>query len=253
MKCFVTGGTGFVGSHLVKELLAKGHDVTCYHRGDTLRELHKYDVIYHIAGVLGKPGTPIEIYKEAHVELPQKILDFMNNSQHFVYMSTGWVKYATRQYQLTKIAGENIVRRSGIPYTIVRPGFIYGDGDYHHLPLFRWINRLGALCPIIGTGQNVVSPTYIDDVIRAILNPPAQEFYIASQNITMEKFLWAVATALGKIRPVFRYNDIPQPFRHLLKWDFFTEEAIFDVQPNSTPLAVGLVRTAQWYKENNLL
>ena len=73
MKVFITGGTGFVGGHLINKLLKQGHHVACYVReGSRIDRLDKKvlvtnkinmasnaDIIYHLAGVLGKKGNPL--------------------------------------------------------------------------------------------------------------------------------------------------------------------------------------------------
>jgi len=275
MKMLVTGATGFVGRHLVDKLLEEGHKVTCYVKSDRLSTNHlcrlpvgilnnlnsrnsikRYDIVYHIAGVLGKRGLPLSDYEDAHIRLPAYILKRMNFNQYFVYMSTGYTKYPTKPYQQTKVVGEQIVRTSGIPYTIIKPGFIYGAGDYHHLPLFKMINRLGSLCPIIGDGQNLICPTYIDDVIRYTVDPPCEEFYIAGKAITMDKFTAKIADALGVRKPSLHLpcpKNMPEFIRERVRADFFTDEIVFDCDLETTPIIFGLAQTVKWYRKEGII
>lgn len=272
-KALVTGATGFIGSHLVDALIKENWQVDCYVKNDDstsvlankpvtithkLENIHQYNIVYHIAGVLGKHGIPKQDYYEAHVDLTRNLLTKMNNRQHFYYMSTGWIKYPTKYYQITKIEGEKLVKQSNIPYNIIRPGFVYGARDYHHLPLFRLINKLGILFPIIGNGKNLISPTYIYDVIWYLLNPIDKEFYLSSNILTVEDFIIAIANSLSKQKPVIKipYTKLIKKIPLLaekLKVDFFTTEAVFDTQPHVTPLQTGLEATVKWYRGNKLL
>jgi nucleoside-diphosphate-sugar epimerase len=276
VNILVTGASGFVGSHIANELLNQGHKVTCLaHNGDIkgiIRKLNKlpyevicspqdisrFDKVYHIAGVLGKRGIPLSVYQEAHINLTERLLKQINKNQEFIYMSTGWVKYPTKPYQKTKIIGEEIVRNSNIPYVIVRSGFVLGEGDYHHLPLFRMINRLKQFCPIIGDGTNRISPVYVKDVVNYILNPPSNTFYLCGCNVQVSEFIKMIAKALNVSSPFittgFLKGLVNAPYiNDLLKLEFFTKDMIIDVQPNCTPLDIVLDNTVKWYRDNKLL
>lgn len=272
MRVFVTGGTGFVGKQLVSRLIKEGNHVICYVRRlsdirnlpvgvngivTDFEDIGSCDIVYHLAGKLGNQKSSYQDYYEPHCEMPKEMLKRMNKEQKFVYVSTGWVKYPHKDYQRTKIEGEYIVRSSGIDYVIIRPSFVYGEGDYHHLPLFKIVNKLGAFTPIIGNGENIISPLYIEDLIYYLLNPVSNEFYVASCQLTCQEFLNSIADTLDVCRPIFSYSCITRIknkwIRDKLKVDFLSSETIFDVQEHITPLEKGLANTVKWYKANNLL
>jgi len=261
MKVLLTGATGFIGSHLTERLCMVGHDVTCFIRPTSdlqwirhlpvsyrhdLADLCQYDVIYHLAGALGRKGLPISAYIEPHINMTRRIINSMNKHTKFVYMSSAWVSCPKKSYEFTKLAGEQLLNGT---HTIVRPGFVYGPGDFHHLPVFQWIEKLGRFFPIVGNGKNKVCPTYIDDVINILIKATGKEgiIPIAGEPITMNEFIWAVADAVG----------VPRPFIHIPigpKKDFFATERIFpSTKKDTIPLNEGLSTTTDWYKQNNLL
>lgn len=276
MKYLVTGGTGFIGGALVRKLIEKEDEVTCLVRPSSKFNLHelgtpvtlnpdysKYDIVYHIAGQMGKKGLPYETYKEPAVFLTAKILKDMSKGQRFVYMSSqnvilkntpnGYLKY----YRDTKREGEEIVNRMAkereIEYRIIRPGVTYGRGDYHNLGLFKFIKRLGTLFPIVGSGKNKMGFTYIDDVTRATINSFEFEeeiIPVAGERIMMKDVFRLIARALGVGEPKFHIPAIKvEPFRDWLKMDFFTCDFLFTSIVETIPLEEGLAKCINWYKE----
>lgn len=264
MNILITGANGFIGSHLTERLVVEGHKVTCFVRSTSnlrwiehlsisyrydLAELDQYDVIYHIAGRLGQKKLPLDVYRGVHVLIPAKILSGMNEHQKFVYMSSAWSYSPKHPYEHTKLEGEEIIRSSNVPYTIVRPGFVIGPRDLHHLPLYQWIEKLGRLFPIVGNGKNEVCPTYVEDVVNILVR--ATELGgiipIAGKPITMQRFVHTIADALSVGRPL-----ICVPFGP--KHDFFATERVFPTITNNTvPLKLALKKTVEWYKQNGLL
>lgn len=111
MKCLVTGGTGFLGRHLVRQLLAEGHEVRVLVRKDALSleregaELVRGDVldeaslgpacdgvetVFHLAGrVEHTPGEPTELYR-LHIEGTRLMLAAAEQAKvgRFVHMSS---------------------------------------------------------------------------------------------------------------------------------------------------------------------
>lgn len=271
-KIFVTGGNGFIGSHLVDGLIKLNHEVTCFIRDKSnlhwldnikhndnlifrkdLNHLDGYDRIYHIAGVLGAKKIPLLDYSKAHVELTYELLSRMKKGQHFIYMSSAWVNLIDKPYELTKYDGEYLVKLSKIDYTIVRPGFVYGERDMHLLNIFRMIKWLKVATPVIGTGMNQICPTYVKDVVDHIIDPKSGVIGIAGKPITVRQFMYFIADLLKVSRSKLTLPYIPPPLRDLLKWDFFTKERVFKSDVETTPIMLGLTNTIKWYKENHYL
>jgi len=240
VKVFVTGATGFVGSHLAAALVERGDDVVCLARRpeqaaflascgaraalgsledapSLAAALANVEVVYHVAGLTSAPSE--REFLEVNVEGTRRLMSAAAATapgvRRFVYVSTlAAVGPARRGGRLTedspcrpvtaygrsKLAGEVVVRGSpALPWTIVRPGVVYGPRDRELLRMFR-IARLGFV-PVFGLGRQGVSLVHVADLVRAILlagaEPRAvtQTYHIAHPTALSQRDL---ARAIGR-------------------------------------------------------
>lgn len=271
-RVLLVGATGFVGGHVLEALNEKGWcKTTCFVRKHSVNKLPSeqhctnlvetamaFDTAIYCAGVLGKRGIPSEKYFDAHVRLPVKIIEQLGTGSRFVYVSTAYVLYPSKEpgYIRSKVVGEEAVtmaaKRRGVNLSIVRPGFIIGPGDMHHYPLYKWINRLGPLFPIMGDGRNIVTPTYVGDVVSAVISAAEGKLespvHVAGDQQTMNNFLAVIAYMVGRSKPKIHLPPI-------FKADFFTGSKPF---PRSagvpvTSLADAVWSASAWYHKEGLL
>ena len=184
----VTGGTGFVGGHVVRELRRRDLPVRCLVRnpGKAAKlaaagaELVEGDVTEHeslraaVAGcetvvhlVAIRQGRE-EQFRRIMVDGTGALLAAAEEAGvgRFVLMSALGTSEATKDsvpYYRAKWDTEQLVQDGAIPHVIFRPSFIFGpDGGI--LPTFTKLARLTPVTPIIGSGQQRIQPIWADDV-----------------------------------------------------------------------------------------
>jgi uncharacterized protein YbjT (DUF2867 family) len=178
MRILLTGATGLLGGALLRLLLAGGHETRCLVRadspnasrldgervevirGDVAREEDLYrtledtDALLHVAGIEYAPSV-VGAASRADVE---RILVVGSTSAHSAYAFRSG----------PKLRMEELVRESGLAWTIVRPTMIYGserDRNVHRL--LRFLDR-SPFFPIFGPGTNLWQPVYHEDCARGV-------------------------------------------------------------------------------------
>ena len=185
MKLAVTGGTGFVGAHLLDAALAAGHEIAALTRreqpprdhvtwisGDLHdrtaleRLVDEADAVIHVAGVISAQGAGA--FEKGNVEgtLAMLAAATAGGVRRFVHVSS----LAAREpnlslYGASKAKAEGLVHGSGLDWAIVRPPAVYGPGDKETLELFRMAKLGVMLMPPKGR----VSVVHVDDLARLLL------------------------------------------------------------------------------------
>ncbi len=187
MMIFLTGGTGFVGREVVRQLLAAGNRVRCLvrdadrarrvlpnrvelHTGDltqpetVARGLKDCEAVIHLVGIIIEKGR--NTFERVHVEGTRNLVAAAGEAgiSRFVQMSAlGSRPNAASRYHQTKFAAEQAVISSGLKWTIFRPSVIFGAGD-------RFVNRLAQIIriapvvPILGDGEGRLQPISVANV-----------------------------------------------------------------------------------------
>ncbi|HEY0086843.1 MAG TPA: NAD-dependent epimerase/dehydratase family protein [Allosphingosinicella sp.] len=180
----VTGGTGFVGQHLLRVALADGYDVRALTRGwkppehdihwvdgalDRPESLVKLctgaDAVIQVAGMIN--GSR-EAFEAVNVGGTANMIDAARRAgvRRFVHISS----LAAREpdlsnYGWSKMKSEKLVSASGLDWTIIRPPAVYGPGDRETFELFRMARRGFVGLPPKGR----LSVIHVEDLCRLML------------------------------------------------------------------------------------
>jgi len=229
MKVLVTGGTGFVGTHLVNALLRRGHAVTVlardprktrnrYNRavateeGDVLdresveRAASGQDAVVHLVGIIVEKGP--QTFDRMHREAVENVLEAVKAAgvRRYLHMSAmGSSEDAPSEYSRTKAAGERAVRGSGLDWTIFRPSIVFGYGDGFVGLLAPLVRDNPVFVPVIGDGQNRFQPVAVEDVARVFAEAlekrgtVGQTYEVGGpEALTFDQILREIAAAVGK-------------------------------------------------------
>lgn len=235
MRALVTGGTGFVGSHLIEALRRHGAQVTALVRsarkaealaphgvevveGDLHaaaalgRAVEGQDVIFHVAGMVAardeaeffranREGTANLVAAAAAAGRPRFVLvssmAAAGPAQRGRPLAGGEPASPVTAYGRSKLAAEAAVSASDLPWTIVRPPTVYGPRDREVLKVFR-LARLG-IAPVFGDGTQELSAVHGADLAAALVA-------VAAGSATAGRVYYAchaeVVTSSGFVRAV---------------------------------------------------
>jgi nucleoside-diphosphate-sugar epimerase len=128
------------------------------------------DLVYHLAAVIisHDPG----VFERVNHQGTANVVAEAKRSgvRHFVYVSSASVTYPKRtRYAESKLAAEEVVRGSGVPFTIVRPTLVYEQGGGQEIMMFLDYLRRFPIVPFIGTGAALKRPVWSEDVVDGLL------------------------------------------------------------------------------------
>lgn len=227
MRILVMGGTRFIGVYLTEQLLAQGHEVVLLNRGNR-------PVPDGVGQIVCDRKSPADLKSKLASESFDAIFDnngrelsdtqplveiFKGKLQHFIYVSSAGVYQ--KSDQMPHIEGDPVDPKSrhrgkfeteaylaeqGMPFTSIRPVYIYGPQNYN--PLESWFfDRLvrDRPIPIPGNGMAITQLGHCTDLASAMVtvlgNPKAvgQIYNISGERyVTFDGLARACAKAVGK-------------------------------------------------------
>jgi uncharacterized protein YbjT (DUF2867 family) len=202
-RVFVTGASGFIGTHFCRRLTAAGYDVTALVRkppqaGDELPDVRYVvgdvrdissltpesfaacDAVLHLVGIITEIRGKGQTFPRIHVDGTRNVLAAAQKGAsrplHVLYLSAqGASLTSPSEYSRTKAAAETLVQESGLPYTIFRPSLVLGKGAEFLKQMEGLIRRPPLtpfplpFVPVPGNGRNRFQPVYVDDLADAVL------------------------------------------------------------------------------------
>jgi len=199
-RVFLTGATGFVGSHVLPALLGAGHSVTALVRSDARATA----LLARVAASPGKLETRIGTVNDrasldaamvgcdavVHlVALPRDWNDGADLERvnavgtatmvaaaeaagisRFIHLGALGVQERTElHYASSKARGEGFVRASTLDWTILKPSLIWGERDGFFNIVAALVKIPAPAVPVPGDGKSRFQPIWVGDVARAIV------------------------------------------------------------------------------------
>jgi uncharacterized protein YbjT (DUF2867 family) len=253
----VTGGTGFVGPHVVEAIRSQGHDLRVLVRksrapagvetveGDmtdaaSLRAaVEGCEVVVHLVAV--RQG-PRELFERVMTQGTRDLVAASREAgvRRIVLISALGTSEETKDlvpYYGAKFAMEQAVASSGLEHVIFRPSFIFGtDGGI--LPTFRKIAK-APVTPVTGPGRQRIQPIWIDDIAEYFagavdVEPAPNRIYELGgpDVVTWNEFWERLKHALGVRRPTV----------HLPLWFMRANAVVTERLPGNIPLTRDLLK-----------
>jgi uncharacterized protein YbjT (DUF2867 family) len=247
VKIAITGGTGFVGRNIARALIADGHSAVLIARGrdhtdltiqhlpgatfvpiglDDANKLAQAfagcDAVAHCAGINREIGG--ETYQRVHIDGTRNVVEAARRTgvAKIALISFLRARPACRSgYHESKWAAEEIVRGSGLDFTVFKCGVIYGKGD-HMLDHLSHAFYTFPMFAFVGFIDKPIRPTAVEDIthiVRASLVDGALSkqtvAVIGPEEMTLRQAVRRVAHVAGK-RPLM--FPMPLWFHYILGW-----------------------------------
>jgi nucleoside-diphosphate-sugar epimerase len=239
MRILVTGATGFIGRRLVERLTQAGHAVVAVVRPSstalpsgaasltTVRAelsdapaLRKAcdgcDAVVHLAAATGIADPDVAF--AVNVKGTRTLLEASRDARagRFIFISTiSALREKMGPYGRTKQQAEAEVRASGVPFVVLRPSLVYGDGSVGLFANLARSMRSLPVVPVIGNGAIELDPIHVDDVCAIIEQCATRDDVLGKSydllgpdRVTFNEFLKLLA----------REIKVQKPFVHVPAW-----------------------------------
>lgn len=247
MKIAITGGTGFVGRNIARTLINEGHEVVLIARGqdhtdpsiqrlpgvsffritlDNPAELALAfagcEVVVHCAGINREVAG--QTYQRVHIDGTHHVIEAARQAgvRKIALLSFLRARPACGSgYHESKWAAEEIVRGSGLDYTVFKCGVIYGKGD-HMLDHLSHAFYTFPVFAFVGFKDRPIRPNAVEDVARIVKSSVVDGALsrqtvavLGPEELTLREAVKRVAGVVGKRPVTFR---MPVWFHYILGW-----------------------------------
>ncbi|HEX6095181.1 MAG TPA: NAD(P)H-binding protein [Thermoanaerobaculia bacterium] len=233
MKILVTGGTGVIGEGVIPELLQHGHGVRLLsrHADDDAKQwpgvepfqgdvadaatlqgaADGCDAVVHIAGIASEK-PPEVTFQAVNVDGTRNVLAEAERAgaKRFVYVSSLGADTGESAYHKSKREAEKLAEASGLAWTIVRPGNVYGPGDEVMSLILKMVRALPAV-PMIDSGDQEFQPIWHEDLAK-ILAAVVERSDLAGQTLEAAgKEITTMSEVIEKFREITGRSPVRVP------------------------------------------
>lgn len=234
---FITGGSGFIGSHLIERLLDNGYELRCLLRYPAKFAQFGEKTIRKISGDLddissleeGTKGSGCVIHLAALINGREKDIfrtnvdgtknllsaSVKNGVKRFIFISSTEALVRESPYGRSKHEGEEVIRSSRINWTIIRPTIVYGPGDNKHIGRLMNLIKYFPIIPMPGYGHFYLQPLYIDDLVLIIRNVlerddlNTREYTLAGpEDLSLRNMVREISECLGVRRVILPLPEL---------------------------------------------
>lgn len=287
MKALVTGGSGFIGSHLIEALKERGHDTVNYDKKNitswdildyiTLRttiDRSRPDVIFHLAGVLGTTELMDRVITSEKVNVlgTLNVLELCRLREiPLVFASKLNPEDWVNPYTITKRACDEYCRmyeeQWGVKVCIIKSLNVYGPRQSYvpvqkYVPIFISRALKNQPLPVWGTGKQHVDPVYVKDVAEAMVRAWENKCWGETIEVGMgkgipvldvAKLIVKLAKSESKIERWPMRPGEPLTGKHRIYADTKKMQELLNMHPKDmTSLEKGLLMTIAWWRDMNI-
>ncbi|HFD12218.1 MAG TPA: SDR family oxidoreductase [Crenotrichaceae bacterium] len=237
MKILLTGASGFIGQHLLMELINAKHQViACCRNPQRLRQrfpevvvlsadysnmtdvtdwlpyLHNVVIVINAVGIIQESAK--QSFANLHANAPIALFqacEAVGTKVIQISALDAGSQQATR-YHASKGIADELLQSLAIDWFIFRPSIVYGSGA-KSMALFRALAALPVI-PLVSDGKQQIQPVYIDDLVAAILRcvndqRPTRQVVnaVGPQPIAFVDLMEKLGQWLGKVK----VHTLPSP------------------------------------------
>lgn len=233
-RVLIIGGSGFIGSCLVGQLLQKGHTVfvlctnidkakqrlgdhqnlkinaiNIFNPSALEQQIKSVNFVINLIGKLyEKKAGDFELF---HNRFPQLLCSLLSSAQHLIHISALGINRSARTalYARSKLAGEGVISDTAKAYTIFRPSVVYGPGD-NFFNFFAKLSKYSPVLPLVGGGHTLFAPIHVEDLVQGILK------VVHSQKQYLSETIEAYGPRIASFKEILEFINLVTERKRLL-------------------------------------
>lgn len=176
MRIAITGGTGFVGRHLAERLDPEQTVIVSRRTGISIDDVDALteafagcEAIAHCAGINREIGD--QTFERVHVDGTRAVIEAARRAGVTRIVLLSFLRARPESgspYHESKWVAEELVRDSGLEYTVLKAGMIYGPGDHLVDHVTRSVRTLPVFATV-GLHERTVRPVPVADIVDVVL------------------------------------------------------------------------------------